>query len=133
MHIFANPVTYIATELEIVVSHWPISNQFQTNFRIWSTKTNMLGQVHFQWVFNTVYVKSFVVYLIFCFSRMTKIHEIFPLNKLYNTKLITLQETTTHLMNYQHYALHVSRAYVLEDNRGYTISLNNSYCAYLVT
>ena len=93
----------------------------------------MLGQVHFQWVFNTVYVKSFVVYLILCFSRMTKIHEIFPLNKLYNMKLITLQETTTHLMNYQHYALHVSRAYVLEDNRGYTISLNNSYCAYLVT
>ena len=87
----------------------------------------------FQWVFNTVYVKSFVVYLISYFSRMTKIHEIFPLNKLYNTKLITLQETTTHLMNYQHCDLHALRAYVLEDNRGYTISLNNTYCACLVT
>ena len=63
----------------------------------------------------TVYVKSFVVYLISCFSRMTKIHEIFPLNKLQFTKLITLQGITTHLMNYQHCALHASRAYVLED------------------
>ena len=71
---------------------------------------------------HTVYVKSFVVYLISCFSWMTKIHEIFPLNKLQSTKLITLQETTTHLMNYQHCALHASRAYVLEDNRRYTIS-----------
>ena len=81
----------------------------------------------------TVYVKSFVVYLISCFSRMTKIHEIFPLNKLYNTKLVTLQETTTHLINYQHCALDASRAYVLEDNQRYTISLNNAHCACLVT
>ena len=57
----------------------------------------------------------------------------FPLNKLQSTKLITLQETTTHLMNYQHCALHPSRAYVLEDNRRYTISLNNAYCTCLVT
>ena len=82
---------------------------------------------------GTVYVKSFVVYLISCFSQMTKIHEIFPLNKLQSTKLITLQETTTHLMNYQHCALHASRAYVLKDNRRYTIFLNNAHCACLVT
>ena len=47
--------------------------------------------------------------------------EFFPLNKLQSMKVITLQETITHLMNYQQCALHASRAYVLEDNRRYTI------------
>ena len=41
----------------------------------------------------TVYIQSFVVYLISCSLWMTKIHEIFPLNKLQSTKLITLQLT----------------------------------------
>ena len=39
-----------------------------------------------------VYVQSFVVYLISCFLWVTKIHEIFPLNELQSTKLITLQK-----------------------------------------
>ena len=57
----------------------------------------------------------------------------FPLNKLQSTKLITLEQTATYLMNYQHCALRASRAYVLEDNRRYTISLNNAHCVCLVT
>ena len=63
-------------------------------------------------------------------KRSTKL---FPLNKLQSTKLITLQETITHLMNYQHCALHASRAYMLKDNRRYTIFLNNARCACLGT